>query len=75
MTKPHATCAALMGDNTRCEKVKQCARAVAWFDDRHAAFNLCLPHGSDAFNHFLPSSPELAPAPAGLLKPQLDLFA
>lgn len=73
MTKPHATCAALVDNNVRCEKAKQCTRAVNWPDDPRAAFNLCMPHGSGAFKYFAPSSPPLAPAI--FTKPQLDLFA
>lgn len=51
-----AACAALIHNNCRCEKHAQCARAVVWFDDLKADFNLCAEDESDPreFRHFLP---------------------
>ena len=53
---PEPTCAALVHNNTRCPKHNQCARAVCWFDDSRADFNLCSVSGRKPgeYRHFLP---------------------
>lgn len=35
------TCAGLEDGNKRCTRAENCVRAVAWYDDLRADFNLC----------------------------------
>lgn len=68
-----ATCAALIHNNRRCEKHAQCSRAVVWFDDLKADFNLCAEDESDPgeFRHFIGmAQPAEAPPKAVRAQPK-----
>lgn len=67
------TCAALIHNNRRCERHKECVRAVSWFEDRTADFNLC--GQGQHFAHFLPRNVPAALRQQTPVGQTMELFA